>query len=98
MLENITVLLLVLSLIMISIGGFMDVLDGADWPLERTSFAETLMFSHFSPESMFYIPSGMLNPIYMYMTMSQPFVRADSSHSDYVEIVNSLVLTFPNSP
>ena len=69
------------------LGGFMDLLEGTQWPMERTDFAETLLFDHSSEESM-YFSSEMLNPIFMYMSMNIPYVRADATHSTYVEDVN----------
>ncbi|MGY5881360.1 MAG: hypothetical protein RTV31_13995, partial [Candidatus Thorarchaeota archaeon] len=68
------------------LGGFMDLLDGAQWPMERTDFSETLLFDHSSEASSF---SGtILNPVYMYMGITKPYVRADATHTSYVENVN----------
>ncbi len=69
------------------LGGFMDLLEGTQWPMERTAFAEVLFFDHNSEESWFSPPSGYLNPIYMYTGMSFPYVRADVLHTAYVEDV-----------
>ncbi len=69
------------------LGGFMDLLEGTQWPMERTAFAEVLMFDHESEESWYSTPSGYLNPIYMYTRMSFPYVRADVIHTTYVEDV-----------
>jgi len=73
------------------LGGFMDLLEGPQWPMDRTDFAETLMFDHMS-EIYNYYPSGFINPIMMVNNIYRPYVRADSTHTDYVEVVNMGVL------
>jgi len=73
------------------LGGFMDLLDGTGWPIERTSFAETIFFSHQSEESWYYTPP-YYNPVYMYPSVMYAYVRADSSYPDYVEKVNTGIL------
>ena len=74
------------------LGGFMDILDGTQWPVERTDFAETLMFDHLSEESSYYFGSGYLNPMNMYLSSFMAYVRADASHTSYVEEVHTGVL------
>ncbi|TFG97729.1 hypothetical protein E4H12_07910 [Candidatus Thorarchaeota archaeon] len=73
------------------LGGFMDLLDGTGWPIERTSFAESIFFDHKSEESAFAHPPG-LNPIYMYPSTFSLYVRADASFPDYVEDVYTGIL------
>jgi len=72
------------------LGGFMDLLGGTGWPVERTSFAETIFFDHKSEESGFSYMG--LNPVYMYPTVFTPYVRADTSHPEYVEDVYTGIL------
>ncbi|TFH02211.1 MAG: hypothetical protein E4H14_17820, partial [Candidatus Thorarchaeota archaeon] len=67
------------------LGGFMDLLQGTQWPVDRTDFAETLMFHHISEDSMYF--TDVNNPFFMYTTMGRPYVRADVSHASYVEKV-----------
>jgi len=73
------------------LGGFMDLLDGTGWPLERTSFAETIFFSHSSEESWYYTPP-YYNPLYMYPSVMYAYVRADASFPDYIETVQTGIL------
>ena len=72
------------------LGGFMDLLEATEWPMERTDFAETLLFDHSSEASSMSGP--MLNPMYMYMSVTKPYVRADETHTSYVETVNTGVI------
>jgi len=73
------------------LGGFMDLLEGSNWPVDRTDFAETIMFDHISERTGSF-PPGYLNPIYMYSSMMRPYVRAHASHVDYVETIYTGVL------
>lgn len=68
------------------LGGFMDLLDGAKWPVERTDYAETILFDHFSDEYGSYY-GDYLNPLYMTNSYSIPYVRANVAHTSYVEDV-----------
>ncbi|MHA1936212.1 MAG: hypothetical protein ACW97A_13130, partial [Candidatus Thorarchaeota archaeon] len=73
------------------LGGFMDLLDGTGWPVERTSFAESIFFAHQSEESFYSSPPG-LNPFYMYPSILYAYVRADPSHPAFVEDVFTGIL------
>ncbi|MFW9789418.1 MAG: hypothetical protein ACFFE2_10680 [Candidatus Thorarchaeota archaeon] len=72
------------------LGGFMDLLEGPNWPTHRSVFTETLMFDHVSDETGYY--SGYMNPMYMINTVMRTPVRAHASHPEYVETVNTGVL------
>lgn len=73
------------------LGGFMDLLGGPQWPVERTDFAETIMFDHTSDHYNYY-PAGYLNPMYMMNSLFRPYVRADVIHTEYVEEVSTGIL------
>jgi hypothetical protein len=70
-----------------SLGGFMDLLGGADWPLEYSHFAETLLTHHIREG--YYFGS---NPFMMYGSIYQPFVRAHPTFADRVEKVETGVI------
>ncbi|MHA1963330.1 MAG: CARDB domain-containing protein [Candidatus Thorarchaeota archaeon] len=72
------------------LGGFMDLMEGSSWPVDRTDFAETLLFDHVSEQNWFY--SDAMNPLYITNNLMRPHVRADVSHTAYVESVNTGVL------
>jgi hypothetical protein len=73
------------------LGGFMDLLGGSMWPIDRSDFTETLMFDHTSEENVYY-STGYLNPIYMYSNVMRPYIRAAVTHPNYVETVNTGVI------
>jgi hypothetical protein len=68
------------------LGGFMDLLGGSNWPVERTVFAETLLFDHTS--DYYGYPPGYMNPLYMQSTVMRPHIRATAAHAEYIESVN----------
>jgi len=76
---------------MSGLGGFMDLLGGPQWPVDRTDFAETIMFDHISDNNNMY-PSGNLNPVYMMNSLLRPYVRSHATHTDYVEEVSTGIL------
>lgn len=72
---------------MSALGGFMDLVEGANWPVDSSHFAETLMTYHVRPGYF----TGT-NPFVMYATIMSPFVRAHASHADRVEKVETGVI------
>ncbi len=74
-----------------SLGGFMDLLGGSQWPIDKTDFAETLVFDHQSEDNSYFM-AGYLNPMYMYNNIFRPYVRADALHTEYVEDVFTGIL------
>ncbi len=74
-----------------SLGGFMDIVQGTQWPIDRTDFAETILFDHQSEDNS-YFSAGMLNPMFMYSNIYRPYVRADALHTEYVEKVYTGIL------
>ncbi|MHA1927895.1 MAG: hypothetical protein ACTSV2_04850 [Candidatus Thorarchaeota archaeon] len=71
-------------------GGFMEMVNAPNWPVDDSILSETLFFGHHSEETG-YAPS-MDNPYYFYGQQNSPFVRAASVHVNYTESFNLGVL------